>query len=251
MKQHFCTILLFLATTVLVHAQRYADLRITAVSPANGTIIANDDSAVVKITLGTAGPDTLLATDTTYLSGSLLALPDTSEQIQVYGFSFPPGAMATLQLPGIGVIRNNRMATSDTTMVLCVRIVTGNLLNPPVHTDLLDTIPANNERCVTITLKGKPVLDIPAAASRQPALAISPNPASDLVAIGVDAPAGIPLTVTLSDISGRKLSSQEYGSARNGRTSVQMDVSRLQPGIYLTMVRAGTQTSTGKLVIRR
>lgn len=251
MKQHFCTMLLILATTALVHAQRYADLRITALSPANGTVIANGDTAVVKITLTTAGPDTLLATDTTYLSGSLLTLPDTSEQIKVYGFAFPPGAMATLQLQGIGVIRNNRTATTDTTMVLCIRIVTGNLLNPPVPAALLDTIPANNERCITITFKGKPVLDIPAAADQRSALAISPNPARDFVNISVDAPAAVPLTVTLSDISGRKLTSREYGSTRNGRTSVQMDVSRLQPGIYLTTVQAGTQTSTGKLMICR
>ncbi|WP_118974740.1 T9SS type A sorting domain-containing protein [Taibaiella koreensis] len=243
----FC--LLLAATTT---AQRYTDLRIVGMTPSDGTEIANGDSARVQLMLGNFGPDTLLTTDTMYFLGNLLNLPDSARAAGLSSSPFPPGALTVLQFGSLATIHNDRTSASDTTVTLCIRVVTGNLMTPPIASAAMDTLPENNERCLTVILKGKPD---PTAITQKKQdkgiFSISPNPAGDKVTFALDGITEGPFTVTLTDIAGRTLTMKEYSWQPGQPARWQMDVSHLAPGLYQARIQTGTRISTGKLVIRR
>jgi len=233
-------------------AQRYTDLNMISITPASGAVIANGDSAVVQLMLRNDGPDTLLTSDTMYILGDLLNVPPGTRVAGSPSTSFPPGTTAVMQLTGLAVIRNDRTASADTSFTRCIRVVTGNLMVPPVVSETLDTLAANNGQCITITLKGKPgPTAIGTTAQDNSWLMIAPNPAQDKITFSLEGRAEEPFIVTLSDVTGRSLVMKAKGQQSGGHTTWQMDVSRLAPGLYQARIQVGSRSATAKLMIRR
>lgn len=135
------TAVLLLASVSGAMAQRHANLSLSMNSPANGDTLENGNSSQLQLMHINNGPDTFLLTDTLYIEGTLMNnLPANAGLKGSASSSLPPGDTAMVQLPASVDVLNNRTQSSDTTMELCKSIVTGNLLDIPVATDVLDTL---------------------------------------------------------------------------------------------------------------
>lgn len=244
--------LLLLGAVQPAMAQRYGDMALSIVSPTNGTVIENDESRTFQLQLSNNGPDTLLTSDTIYISGSLLGLPAGAMMRGSFGQPMPPGVSAMIQFSGAaGSIENNRTEPTDTVVELCLSIVTGNLLDTPIASDLLDTLPDNNEACVSVTLKGRPTSITGSSGTAKSALKLYPNPATGAASMDIALPADQVVRVRVKDLSGRAVLYRDYGNKKAGNHILNLDVAALQAGIYVVELCAGEQVQTNKLVIRQ
>jgi hypothetical protein len=233
-------------------AQRYTNLGIVLLSPADGTVIDNGDSKPLQVQLTNNGPDTFLTTDTLYIFGSLLNGAGNTAVKGQPGDPIPPGVTATLQFPGpFGTITNVRTEATDTTVSLCLSIITGNMMSPGITTDVLDTLPLNNTACSNITFKGVAATGI--AGKDNPALSylkIYPNPAHDNIAFDITLKGNEPVIASVQDMAGRHILSENYGTMSAGTHSLRMDISGLKPGMYMVTLYSGTAKQTGKMIVR-
>ncbi len=232
-------------------AQRHANLSLAVISPSDGTTIDNGDSKPLQLQLTNNGPDTFLTTDTLYIFGSLLNIPEDTAIKGRPNNPIPPGVTATLQFPGaLATITNTRTETTDTTMHLCISIFTGNLMTAPVMTDITDTSSANNTVCVDLTFKGATTGISGRGGGWQNELKLYPNPARHNITFNLVVKAGETVRAVIQDMSGRNITSFDYGRMNAGEQKLTMDVSGLKPGMYLVTLYKGTDRQTGKMIIR-
>ncbi len=240
---------LLLVSISELKAQRYVDLGFSILSPANGTIIDNGDSRVFQMQLINNGPDTFRTTDTMYIFGSLLNLPGNGLLKGSASQAIPPGVSAAIQFSGpLGTV--NRMEATDTTMELCISLVTGNLMAPPVATEALDTIPLNNKACVTLIFKGKPTGITGRNTATQSSLKLYPNPARDKVTFAISLQTDQEVKATIRDMTGKTVMMNDYGRRKAGQIALTLDISRLSTGMYSMEIQTAEQVQTGKLMIR-
>ncbi len=83
-------------------------------------------------------------------------------------------------------------------------------------------------------------------------LTISPNPASTSVRISFLSDKVLPLELTVSDLSGKVLSSISHPVLQKGEQNIDFDVIKFKPGMYLVRLQSGGMSlGTAKLVITR
>lgn len=240
-------LLLLLGGSNQLMAQRHADLSFTIVSPADGTVIDNGDSRTVQMQLTNNGPDTFLVTDTLYISGTQLEDVLRGHPSQ----NLAPGVSAGVQLSApFGTLLNDRTGVTDTTITICYSMRTGNQLPEPVVSGVWDTLPADNESCITVTLKGA----LTGIAGRsndalQP-LVVYPNPAREKVMFRLPLQQGTPVKAWLRDGTGRLLRARDYGLQKAGTVVLELETAGLAPGMYLLEVVADGQHRMGKLLLR-
>lgn len=92
------------------------------------------------------------------------------------------------------------------------------------------------------------VLDVPPAAPRSLALAVSPNPARGAFAARFALPDDAPATLELLDVSGRRVWSREVRGAGPHTLSVGEGLS-LAPGVYLARLSRGGEARTARVAI--
>lgn len=81
-------------------------------------------------------------------------------------------------------------------------------------------------------------------------LNISPNPASQTIFVRFNSTISSPVEVSITDLSGRNIQQQNFGTLNQGQHNLQMDISNLKKGIYLVQLKNGEQTLSNKLIIR-
>ncbi|MFL5743245.1 MAG: T9SS type A sorting domain-containing protein [Niastella sp.] len=92
------------------------------------------------------------------------------------------------------------------------------------------------------------VVTISVNTAGSPVVTITPNPFTSQVNINLQLPAAAQLTLTLSDVTGKKLKS-EYVNASKGISTISLTgLSNLMQGIYLLSIQYNGQTYTYKLV---
>ncbi|PSK87980.1 putative secreted protein (Por secretion system target) [Taibaiella chishuiensis] len=268
MKYSALLLLAALVTGVSAFGQtRYTDLEIVQVtSPANNAVIANGDSASITIRVKNNGKDTLrIAVDTYYVYGSLMGI---AQNAPVAGY-IAPGANAQAMPPNsqsdwsfqyttsggqvLAKLPNNRTANTDTTMNLCISIISKNQLpGGVINTNgkyYNDTLPANNtNKCVSITFKGKPKPNsIDDLNTERNALALFPNPANRFVTLRTEAQTRN-ARVHVTDMTGRVLLQHTFDKPASD--VLQLDISSLAAGIYIVNLQTDKSNKTGKLVVR-
>lgn len=269
-KLKYTTLLLLTALTMcLVPASgqtRYTDLEIVQItSPANNAVIANGDSASVTIRVKNNGKDTLrVAVDTYYVYGSLMGI---AQATPTPGYMAGSGAQpmpantqgdwsfqyTTSSGQVLAKYPNNRTANTDTTITLCISIISKNQLpGGTISTNgryFNDTIPANNtNKCVSITLKGKPKPNsIDDLNIERNTLAVFPNPASRMISLRTEAQTRN-ARVHITDMTGRVLLQQSFD--KPAADVLELNISGLAAGIYIVNLQTDKTSQTGKLVVR-
>lgn len=79
----------------------------------------------------------------------------------------------------------------------------------------------------------------------------APNPTSTTTTLQVDVPETQSVTVTVYDVMGRQIARPVDGPLRPGVHRVQVDVSGLSSGVYLTRMKAGSFTATRRITVVR
>jgi spore coat protein CotH len=82
-------------------------------------------------------------------------------------------------------------------------------------------------------------------------LNVYPNPASVSCSIEFNAPAGGSVEVSLYDVNGRLMLSEEVNSLPSGNSSLELGISDLPSGMYYMNMRSGTDMDTASLVVLR
>lgn len=80
-------------------------------------------------------------------------------------------------------------------------------------------------------------------------IAVSPNPASEYVTVGLTAEVATPVQILLTNIDGRVIKAQN-AIAKTSTIARTFDTSNLQAGMYLIQIKSETGITTKKLVIQ-
>ena len=94
------------------------------------------------------------------------------------------------------------------------------------------------------------VVTFPGAA-RELALSVYPSPAADSLTVDYTLPGDGEVTISLYDLSGRRVSTLFDGETAAGRHDISCDASALTPGVYLVYLDSCVGTLTRRVVIAR
>jgi len=88
-------------------------------------------------------------------------------------------------------------------------------------------------------------------AARELALSVYPSPASGSFTVDYTLPKEGPITISLYDLSGRRIATVLDGEMTAGRHDISCDASLLPPGVYLARLTTDSGTLTRRVVIAR
>jgi hypothetical protein len=88
-------------------------------------------------------------------------------------------------------------------------------------------------------------------AARELTLSVYPSPASSSFTIEYTLPENGSISISLYDLSGRRVSTVFEGETAAGRHAFSFDASTLTPGVYLVHLDADGGTLTRRVVITR
>lgn len=121
----------------------------------------------------------------------------------------------------------------------------------PVPVTYNDPIATNDTSCLTITVKKKPTTGIFEFANKGQQLSIYPNPATTNIGFDINLDKAENVTVFVKDISGRDVMSKNFGTITAGKLNqFNLDISKLQAGMYFVEVNGEQKIATGKFVIK-
>lgn len=78
-----------------------------------------------------------------------------------------------------------------------------------------------------------------------------PNPFNSTTTINYNIGASVPVTFTVTDLSGKVVMSENYGKVMNGPHSITLNANQFESGVYYYTLTAGASTSTRKMVITK
>jgi hypothetical protein len=239
------------------YAQKNCNLQLTLVSPTNNqqipfTVESDESTKVyVKFNIKNHGPDAIAPTDTIYyiseFSGTLRS---------VQGLTIASGA-TQLWDPQIYI---NNTVTADETRDYCLRLFPQtNVYNGVNGTDTNwvtvtynDSDTSNNRGCSTVILKKQGSISVAEMNQANPVLSVYPNPARDAVHFRIGLAKTEHVSVSVRDITGRIMLSNDFGRMEAGETpALKLDVSTLTSGLYFVELRAGDKKANGKFTIER
>ncbi len=82
------------------------------------------------------------------------------------------------------------------------------------------------------------------------AVGIFPNPVENIANIKITLKHTSDIHIRITDLTGKKVKEINYGTVPPGVSNVNLDVAELSAGIYFYTVMTGSQTITGKIVVR-
>lgn len=236
--------------------KRYVDLELAVDSPRHNTTVFIGDSVAVNTVLTNMGPDTLLATDSLALmiftnSGTILLYYDgTQPRHYLHGYvarKTAPGDTIHLNGPRI-----HWPSMAYPRMEFCIRVkpYTDSLnsiwyyLDPEVS----DTAFRNNDSCVTANFAF--ATSVENVDSREDfKLTTYPNPARYLVNFEVELLKPDDLIISVTDIVGRVVASEQKVNLPKGKQVISVDTRHIAGGVYLYRVSTDSKAMTGKLLI--
>ena len=78
--------------------------------------------------------------------------------------------------------------------------------------------------------------------------AVYPNPAHDNITLSIDAKEQAAYNIQLTDLSGRRLISEEH-TGTGGLNTYKMDLSGLAKGVYMISVQSETESWKAKVAV--
>ncbi|RYE25786.1 MAG: T9SS type A sorting domain-containing protein [Sphingobacteriales bacterium] len=247
MKKHYficCTLFMSFASL----AQRSVDLEVTLTKPATAELLPAADPFNLQATIKNNGPDTIKTTDTLALS-FFLDGSTQPESVVINGQMVQVAASPVSQdiAPGASGNFNFQMSISNPPSAgahdLCLEVI---VLNRSADA-VTDPTPANNKVCANVTF------DFPTAVGnvKQQAttLSVYPTPASGNATVSINLEKSVPVSFTITDLSGRVVYSENKGTLPAQNNQFNINCSNLPSGIYMLHVSAGTQTFHQKMLV--
>lgn len=261
MKKIYTLLLATLGVSVAATAQRYADLDVTLVAPANASTIESGSQVSVVAQIKNLGTDTVRTTDTLLyayrLNGQILPFTNpnnpSAPAVTVFGvtltnplppdssFEFTPSPF-TVTFP----------AATNGNHEFCIEV---QAVNRSIDS-LVDTVAANNLGCSNVEFAGgeeeNSVITLSfASGTRSVISAVYPNPATTSATFALNLVQNQNVTVKVVDLAGRVVLHEDKGTMLKGENEVTVNTNGLTPGLYLYQVIMGNHTATGKLNVAK
>lgn len=241
---------LLMVLSVSAFAQREIDLEITLVSPTSSQVITPSTQFSIDAVVKNLGPDALVATDSTLyfltLSGSILPINNSPYRLR---FNRTLNVNDTFHVTFNGLTLNYNQ-TVDSNRTLCFNAL------PRFYGGGVDTIAdndlTNNSGCVSMLFKAATtsVGQISATTNGLNSATIYPNPAQGNTTVNVNMANTADVYVKVLDVVGRTVMTTEKTSLTKGEHKINVDLSNLQPGLYIYQVNMGRDRSSGKLQVK-
>ncbi len=239
MKKAILLLQLALATgaTHISAQSRSIDLETNLVSPAEDATIPLNQPFDLEFYFKNLGPDPILPGDT---------------------LAFQFSGMGNYAGIVIGTTKNvNDTIHFKTTLSVAqspsnpFSFCTRGLIYSSVHTD---SDPSNNEKCHIVYFTGGST-NVPdlvlSETTPVTAVEIYPNPATDIIRLNYQVKQQGNITLTITDVSGRKLMHTDLGKKNAGDNNMSTDVSALPSGMYFIEITESHSKGRGKLLIQR
>ncbi|WP_118974072.1 T9SS type A sorting domain-containing protein [Taibaiella koreensis] len=244
-----------LLCTATGFAQKQCNLGITVTASAGySTTLNYKDTCFFDVKIQNNGTAALATTDTIVvgLLGTTTLIPLVPAGAIASGQSFT----ATKSFRVIHTI--DTLKAADLTGTVCAVLrkqadITVGTPPRPLTVTYTDNVATNDTSCNTITLKKRPNNGIfEWGSGSNEALALYPNPASGEVKFDIKADKAENVVLSVKDITGREVARKDYGKLPVGvNTTLRLDVSHLNAGLYLVEWNSGDRRATGKLTISR
>ena len=241
-KLILAAVTVILATVAGQAQERSVDLSLEAVNvPADGAVIANGESVNFELIVKHNGPDTLMQGDTVAISGG--PIPSGQAAAAVLSQGIPEGASITLSSQN-PIFTNNRTEATDETIQWCFTVGTGRSFS--AGSPVVDNNIANNEKCITVTLKGRgtSILDVNKNVVK---VAAFPNPTTGAVSIKVNTKKAGNTEAVVTDLTGRKVYSRSFPDQAAGTNTYSIDLKGFAQGTYIISL----QTADGKKAVSK
>lgn len=240
LKKILSTGLLMFAGVAVAQAQPAScDMAVTLVSPAAGAVINAYASYNITVTIKNNGPDDLETGDTLYYNTPSMFSLATAPYVLTQ--TIQSGNSATVTLTTSVNVNEN---TEDVTTDYCVKVIS----KPTNDGSFIDPNLTNNTSCNSVTFKPVGPTGINELTNSRNSLKLYPNPANGSeIRLATDSKIAGAATVMIRDIAGRELSRQVLQIASNTE-SLQLDISRLVPGLYFVDVRQEQGRFSGRFV---
>lgn len=229
---------LFLATFSQANAQqRTCDMNVTLLEPASSAVINAFAQYNVRVNIANNGPDTLFSGDTLYYN--LPSMPLITYNPFILTQNIVPQSNLNLTLATLNNVNSDQ---NDQMMDYYVFVVS----NPANNGRFIDTTNDDNNYDINtdVTFKaGNPTSISDVNGSSIP-VKLYPNPASSLLNVHVGAGNNIS-SVVVHDIAGREVMNVAQFKS-NGDKNI--DISALQPGMYLVQIETEKGRATGKFI---
>jgi len=226
-----CIILSFiLCLSKYCAAQKYCDIAINIAYPQYSDTISYGDTVTATVSITNLGPDTLFATnDSVFYGISVSPVPS---------IQFPdlnPGD--TVSYPVFQYVNEEAEDRADS---FCIFYL-------PYATTYIDTNSANDTACVTFILSGNNTA-IGRIDKRNEDVQIFPNPASGRIAIRTKNTSSRQYNIQILDMLGSVRGYYPDAQFKDG--VFEINISNLQPAIYILQLNSGDQYYQEKIVVQ-
>lgn len=263
MKRIYMTIALVGAVVTGAFAQKAVDLALTPIRPMPGATYANlnpGDTFVMGVIVKNAGTVAITPNDTLKLSfAGMYNLNYRISGYDAYGLNIAPGAQDTL---GWTTIQNDTVAVDGSTVIryrwntnsldtFFAEIhgvdVNGTPFTDPGAEDLAN-LGGNNIlgfTCTFGTVSG--IVDT----RKKEGLKLYPNPTNDVLNVELPLDKAEDVHVTISDISGRVIKTEDLGRKQSGIYKYTTNVANLNTGLYLIEISTESKRAINKFNVKK
>lgn len=241
---------LLMVLSVSAFAQREINFEVTLASPTSSQVITPSTQFSIDAVIKNLGPDALVATDSTLyfltLSGSILPI-NGGQYWQRWGKTL--NVNDTFHITFNGLTLNYNQAV-DSNRTLCFNAIP-NFNGGGVDT-IADNNMSNNSGCVSMLFRAATtsVGQISATTNGLNSATIYPNPAQGNTTVNVNMANTADVYVKVLDVVGRTVMTTEKTRLTKGEHKINVDLSNLQPGLYIYQVNMGRDKSSGKLQVK-
>jgi hypothetical protein len=217
--------------------QRTCDMNVTLLEPATSAVINAFAQYNVRVNVANNGPDTLFSGDTLYYN--LPSMPLITYNPYILTQNIVPHANLNLTLATLNNVNSDQ---TDQVMDYYVFVVS----NPFNTGSFIDTTNDDNNYDINqnVTFKAGNPTGITDVRGNNALIGLYPNPASSALNIKVGAGNSVS-SITINDISGREVLNMAQLKS-NGDKNI--DISALQPGMYIVQVETEKGRATGKFI---
>lgn len=245
---------LLMVLSVSAFAQREINFEVTLASPTSSQVINSSTQFTMDAVIKNLGPDALLATDSTTwfmtLSGSGLPITiggNTGVIWNRWGNALNVNDTFHITFTGLQLTYNQAV---DSNRTFCFNAIP-NFDGGGVDT-IADNALGNNSGCASMLFEASTtnVNQITATIGGVNSASIYPNPAQGNTTVNVNMANTADVYVKVLDVVGRTVLTTEKTHLTKGEHKINVDLSNLQPGLYIYQVNMGRDKSSGKLQVK-
>lgn len=241
---------LLMMLAVGAFAQRTINFEVTLASPSASTVITPSTQFTIDAVIKNLGPDALVATDSTLyflsLSGTILPI-NGGAYWNRWGKTLNVNDTFHVTFSGLTLNYNQ---TVDSNRTLCFNALP-NFDGGGVDT-IADNDLTNNSGCVTMLFKAAStgVDEISGTLNGMSHASVYPNPTQGNTTVEINMASTGDVYVKVLDITGRTVLTTEKSRMAKGDHKIDLDLSSLQPGLYMYQVYMGSNKASGKIMVK-